>query len=158
MSMFDSMRISATGLSAERLRMDTIASNLANANTTRATDANGNYLVDANGDFVPYMRKEVLFQSSDVNNNPVMAGMGKGGDVPKMGVEPIGIVQDPSPARRVYDPTHPDSDADGYVSLPNINPVTEMIDMTTATRAYEANVTAMNASKNMALKALDLLR
>lgn len=158
MSMFDSMRISATGLSAERMRMDVVAQNLANANTTRATDANGNYLVDGEGNFVPYMRKEVLFQSSDVGSHGMMVGMGQRGAAPKQGVEPVGIVQDPSPARRVYDPSHPDADDNGYVSLPNINPVTEMVDMTTATRAYEANVTAMNASKNMALKALDLLR
>ena len=70
----------------------------------------------------------------------------------------MGIVDDASPLRAVHDPGHPQADANGYVMLPNVNPVTEMVDMMTATRAYEANVTAMNAAKNMALKALDILR
>ncbi|MCB0877445.1 MAG: flagellar basal body rod protein FlgC [Thermoleophilia bacterium] len=146
MGMFDSMHISASGLAAERLRMDVIAQNLANANSTRGPDGQ------------PYRRHEVVFRSSDV-------GAEAGGQVSERasndslhGVEPVAIVEDPSALRTVYDPSHPDADEDGYVHYPNVNPVTEMVDMMTATRAYEANVTAMNAAKNMALKALDILR
>lgn len=153
MSMFDSMHISASGLSAERLRMDTIAQNLANANTTRAG------LDPVTGKPIPFQRREVVFQAgSSAGTAGGMAGIGGGGAAPTKGVQVAGIVADPSPPRAVYDPGHPDADENGYVLLPNINPVTEMVDMITATRAYEANVTAMNAAKNMALKALDILR
>jgi flagellar basal-body rod protein FlgC len=145
MGMFDSMHISASGLSAERVRMDVIAQNLANVNTTRGPDGN------------PYRRKEVVFQSADMSQGSGVSGVG-GGGTPKLGVEVLGITEDPSPLRAVYDPSHPDANEQGYVFLPNINPVTEMVDMITATRAYEANVTSMNAAKNMALKALDILR
>lgn len=144
MGMFDSMHISASGLSAERVRMDVIAQNLANVNTTRTEDG------------TPYRRREVLFQSVDVQQSGIL-GFG-GGEIPKKGVEVIAITEDPSPLRTVFDPSHPDANEQGYIFLPNINPVTEMVDMITATRAYEANVTAMNAAKNMALKALDILR
>lgn len=145
MGMFDSMHISASGLSAERLRMDVIAQNLANVNSTRGPDGQ------------PYRRHEVVFQTADGQGSGVQ-GVSGGSEVPTRGVEVVGIVEDQSALRSVYDPSHPDADQNGYVYLPNINPVTEMIDMTTATRAYEANVTAMNAAKNMALKALDILR
>lgn len=148
MGMFDSMHISASGLAAERMRMDVIAENLANANTTRGPDGQ------------PYRRHEVVFQAVDAQSAGTSSGVGigDGAAVPTGGVEVAGIVEDPSALRQVYDPSHPDADANGYVYLPNINPVTEMVDMMTATRAYEANVTAMNAAKNMALKALDILR
>ncbi len=138
MSLFDTFRISGSGLTAERLRMDTIANNLANANTTR-TEAGG-----------PYRRQMVLFSAIEkktVTKKPI------GG-----GVKVVGIVHDASPPKLVYDPQHPDADADGYVQLPNINVVTEMVDLITATRAYEANITAINAAKSMALKALDIGR
>jgi flagellar basal-body rod protein FlgC len=144
--MFDSMHVSASGLAAERLRMDIIAQNLANANSTRGPDGQ------------PYRRHEVIFRSRDVGAAVGAEGTSVQGNDRMRGVEPIAIVEDPSPLRAVYDPQHPDSDENGYVQYPNVNPVTEMVDMTTATRAYEANVTAMNAAKNMALKALDILR
>jgi flagellar basal-body rod protein FlgC len=144
--MFDSMHISASGLAAERLRMDVIAQNLANVNTTRGPNGQ------------PYRRQEVLFESIDTGIGTGMAGVGGGDEPPKFGVHVAGVVDDPSAMRTVYDPSHPDADANGIVTLPNVNPVTEMVDMMTATRAYEANVTAMNAAKNMALKALDILR
>lgn len=148
MGMFDSMKVSASGLAAERLRMDVIAENLANVNTTRGADG------------LPYRRHEVIFQ--EIVDNAASSAYGSSGSsstsTPNGGVEVVGITEDPSPLRAVYDPAHPDSDANGYVYLPNINPVTEMVDMTTATRAYEANVTALNAAKNMAMKALDILR
>lgn len=150
MGMFDSMHISASGLSAERLRMDVIAQNLANANSTRGPDGQ------------PYRRHEVIFRATGQIQGGASAAeraAGGGADASSLqGVEPVAIVEDPSPLRAVYDPTHPDADENGYTYLPNVNPVTEMVDMMTATRAYEANVTAMNAAKNMALKALDILR
>ena len=146
MGMFDSMHISSSGLAAERLRMDVIAQNLANVNSTRGENGQ------------PYRRREVVFRSMDggvTGNQPIL---GPSATTKLHGVEPVAIVEDPSALRTVYDPSHPDSDENGYVSYPNVNPVTEMVDMMTATRAYEANVTAMNAAKNMALKSLDILK
>jgi flagellar basal-body rod protein FlgC len=148
MGLFDSMAISASGLTAERMRMDVTAENLANAQTTR-TDAGG-----------PYRRKEVVLREA--------AGQGFGGVLETAlsgpangatgGVEVAQIAQDATPARLVYDPTHPDADARGYVAMPNVNPVTEMVDLITAQRGYEANVTAMQTAKQMFTKTLDLLR
>jgi flagellar basal-body rod protein FlgC len=146
MGMFDSMHVSASGLAAERLRMDVIAQNLANANSTRGADGQ------------PYRRHEVVFRSADVGATTGGQKSGRATNDELHGVEPVAIVEDPSALRSVYDPSHPDADENGYVHYPNVNPVTEMVDMMTATRAYEANVTAMNAAKNMALKALDILR
>ena len=149
MGMFDAMHISASGLTAERLRMDVIAQNLANANSTTSLQPDGTY--------GPYRRKEVIFRAIDGagSSSGISGGSAR---LPKGGVDIMGIVDDASPLRAVHDPGHPQADANGYVMLPNVNPVTEMVDMMTATRAYEANVTAMNAAKNMALKALDILR
>jgi flagellar basal-body rod protein FlgC len=135
MTMFESLRISASGLTAERLRMDVIAENLANANTTRGADGQ------------PYRRKEVVLQQGGRSFAEVLGG-----------VEVAGIAADPAPARRVYDPGHPDADAEGYVAMPNVNSVTEMVDLITATRGYEANVQAMNAAKQMFVKTLEILR
>ena len=135
MSMFESLRISASGLTAERLRMDVVAENLANANTTRGPNGG------------PYQRKEVVLTQGGRSFADVLGG-----------VEVAGIAADPSPPRRVYDPGHPDADPQGYVSLPNVSSVTEMVDLITATRAYEANVQAMTAAKQMFTKTLDLLR
>jgi flagellar basal-body rod protein FlgC len=137
MSMFGGMRISASGMTAERLRMDVIAENLANADTTRGPDGK------------PYSRKQVVLEA---------AGSSSTFQEVLDGVHVAGIVNDPSPPRRVYDPGHPDADAQGYVSLPNVSPVTEMVDLITATRGYEANVQSMNATKSMFIKALDVLR
>jgi len=135
MSLFDSLRISASGMTAERLRMDVIAENLANANTTRGVDGQ------------PYQRKEVVLEQGGSSFEQVLDG-----------VKVAGVVADPSPPRRVYDPSHPDADQQGYVSLPNVTPVTEMVDMITASRGYEADVQAMNQAKQMFLKALEILR
>ncbi len=147
MGMFDSMHVSASGLAAERLRMDVIAQNLANANSTRGPDGQ------------PYRRHEVIFRATGAGatSGPQRVSS-EVADARMSGVEPVAIVEDPSPLQQVYQPNHPHADDNGYVTLPNVNPVTEMVDMMTATRAYEANVTAMNAAKNMALKALDILR
>ena len=135
MSLFDSLRISASGMTAERVRMDVIAENLANANTTRGVDGQ------------PYQRKEVILQEGGSSFQQALDG-----------VKVAGVVADPSPPRRVYDPSHPDADQQGFVSLPNVTPVTEMVDMITASRGYEADVQAMNQAKQMFLKALEILR
>lgn len=138
---FDTMRISASGLSAERLRMDTIASNIANATTTR-TENGG-----------PYKRKIAVFEEN--LNNELNK---KNGSTEKKlyGVKATGIVEDPSPVRKMYDPSHPDADEEGYVSMPNVNVLNEMADMMASVRTYEANVTVMNAEKSMFGKALEI--
>lgn len=139
MSLFGSFDISASGMTAERLRMDTIANNLANVNTTRT--ARGG----------PYRRQMVVFEERLVQ--ALGAGRARGA-----GVRVSRIVEDNDPPRLQYDPDHPDADDQGYVALPNINVVTEMVDMISASRAYEANVAALNAAKAMALKALEIGR
>jgi flagellar basal-body rod protein FlgC len=144
MGMFDALEISATGLTAERLRMDVTAENLANAQTTRGSGGG------------PYRRKEVVLQQAQgasFGSQLRTAMSGKPG-----GVEVAAIAEDPSAARLVYDPGHPDADARGYVAMPNVDSVTEMVDLISSSRSYEANVTAMQASKQMFSKTLDLLR
>lgn len=141
MQAFGSLRISASGLSAERLRMDTIASNIANVSTTRGENGQA------------YKRKIAVFQenlNTEINRSS--------GQVEKnlLGVKAVGIEEDSSPLRRVYDPTHPDADEEGYVEMPNVNILNEMADMISATRAYEANVSAMTAEKGMFMKALEI--
>jgi flagellar basal-body rod protein FlgC len=129
--------------------MDVTAENLANAQTTRT--ANGG----------PYRRKEVVLEStggSSFAGALAAARAGAAGGGPDGGVRVAGIVQDQSPNRLVYDPGHPDANAQGYVSMPNVNPVTEMVDLISASRSYEANVTAMQTTKQMFTKTLDLLR
>lgn len=131
-SLFSALRISASGLSAERLRMDTISSNIANANTTRGADGK------------PYIRKVAVFQE----NLDSARGFN--------GVKAVAIEEDKSPLRREYDPSHPDADADGYVTMPNVNILNEMADMIASSRAYEANVDTLNAGKSMFMKALEI--
>jgi flagellar basal-body rod protein FlgC len=135
MGMFDGLRISASGMTAERMRMDVIAENLANADTTRGPDGQ------------PYRRKEVVLEAGSPSFQDVLEG-----------VHVSGIVDDATPLKRVYDPGNPDADAQGYVSMPNVSSVTEMVDLITATRGYEADTQAMSAAKGMFLKAIDLLR
>ena len=142
MSVFSAMNISATGMSAQRTRLDVISQNIANVNTTR--DADGHV----------YKRKSVIFQektyvSFDDALINATVNLGKGVKISE-------IFEDSSEGRMVYDPSHPDADEKGYVTYPNVNTVTEMTDMIDASRSYEANVTAFNASKNMELKALDI--
>ena len=145
MSFLSSMDISASALTAERLRMDTIANNLANANTTRTPEGG------------PYRRQVAVFAVRGQAAGPFAAFLNKEMGRPA-GVRVVRIVEDPSPPRMQYDPTHPDADDEGYVALPNVHPVTEMVDLISASRAYEANVTAINAFKAMAMKALDIGR
>ena len=134
MNAFSSMRISATGLAAERLRMDTISSNMANASTTR----------NAQGEKSPYVRKIAVFQEA-LDSKKQMAG-----------VKAVGIENDKSPLRKEYNPNHPDADEDGYVTMPNVNVLNEMADMMVASRSYEANVDTFNALKSMFYKALEI--
>lgn len=148
MQLFKAMRISASALSAERLRMDTIASNIANVNTTRTIKPDG-----TNGG--TYRRKIAIFQENlDKSIDALSDSTSFNGD----GIKAVGIVDDPSPLKKVYDPTNPDAGADGYVDMPNVNILNEMVDLIAATRAYEANVTVMSAEKSMALKALEIGR
>jgi flagellar basal-body rod protein FlgC len=148
MQIFKAIRISSSGLSAERLRMDTIASNIANANTTRTVNPDG-----TKGG--PYRRKIALFQESlDSEMDKLSDDASFNGN----GIKSVGIAEDDAPFKRVYDPTHPDADAEGYVTMPNVDILNEMIDLISASRAFEANVTAMNAEKQMAMKALEIGR
>ena len=145
MGLFDAIDIAASGLTAQRLRMDVTAENLANAQTTRTPEGG------------PYRRKTVLLREAGGGFAGQLAGV-VGAANPPEGVEAAGIVPDTTPLRRVYDPGHPDADADGYVLMPNVNPVTEMVDLIDSSRAYEANVTALQTTKTAFTKTIELLR
>jgi len=145
MDLVSSMHISASGLSAHRVRMNIIAMNMANVHTTR-TAAGG-----------PYRRKVTIHEAAPFREELIRA---RSSEVTRAerGVKVTQIVETDDPVRRVYDPGHPDADQTGYVNYPNVNVVEEMVNMMTAVRAYEANVTAINAAKDMALKALEIGR
>jgi len=141
--------ISASALTAQRMRMDVISSNIANADTTR-----GSYV---NGKFEPYKRKLVVLEPTGPSFSNVLAGeMGRKGTT--QGVKVSRIQEDQTPSKLVYNPTHPDADESGYVHMPNVDVAKEMVDMIAASRAYEANVTAINATKSMFMKALEIGR
>jgi flagellar basal-body rod protein FlgC len=144
MSVINGMNISASGMSAQRLRMDIISSNIANVNTTRDEDGN------------VFRRKTVVF--SEKNSDTFDSILRSKTDTRGVGgVKVTSIIEDTETALNlVYDPSHPDADEEGYVSYPNINTVTEMTNLIDASRSYEANVTAFNATKNMALKGLEV--
>jgi len=145
MNFLDALHISSSGLTAQRLRMNLISGNLANINTTR-TQQGG-----------PYKRKDAVFAAHTDHQsfgNILKSQMtGKSSEV-----KVVGIIDDPRPPQLKYDPQHPDADKNGYVAMPNINLIEEMVNMMSATRSYEANVTAVKATKNMALKALEIGR
>jgi flagellar basal-body rod protein FlgC len=143
MNFFDAMAASSTGLSAQRLRMNLISGNLANVNTTR-TNQGG-----------PYRRKEAVFAAQPVDRafGQILARRMRHG---LSNVTITRVVEDRSPAIMKYDPRHPDADENGYVAMPNINLMEEMVNMISATRSYEANVTALQTARNMALKALEI--
>lgn len=145
MSVFTSMNISATGMTAQRLRMDTISQNLANVNTTRTDDGN------------PYRRKIVTFEEigSEHSFSSVFDRY-MDGNKTMGGVKVSSIQEDDSPFITVYDPTHPDADETGLVKMPNVNSLEEMTNLIAANRSYEANVTAFNANKGMLMKALEI--
>ena len=148
MSMFGGIDTAASGLTAERLRMDVISNIIANVNTTRTEDG------------TPFKRRYVVFEPRDTRDKSfsrILAGEMKGtSQRPGDGVRAVGIEADPSQGKLVYDPGHPDANADGYVELPNVNIVNEMVDMITASRAYEANVTVISAAKSLVNAALNI--
>lgn len=145
MSVISGMNISASGMSAQRLRMDIISSNIANVHTTR--DENGNV----------FRRKTVVFSEKNSDSFDSVLRSKTGGSSGLSGVKVTSIVEDTETAlNMVYDPSHPDANEEGYVSYPNVNTVTEMTNLIDASRSYEANITAFNATKNMALKGLEV--
>jgi flagellar basal-body rod protein FlgC len=149
--MFDSLNVSASALTAQRLRMDVISSNIANASTTRGALVNGKW--------EPYRRKMVVMEPREKAFNQVLQGeMEKQAQTKLQGVRVTGIVADQTPFNMVYDPTHPDANAEGYVRMPNVDLSKEMVDLLASSRSYEANVTAFNTGKSMMLKALELGR
>lgn len=146
MSFLTSIRTAASGLLAQRVRLDVISNNIANAQTTR-TAAGG-----------PYKRQDVVFSTIDPNpSRPDFVAALHGDHQDNTGgVRVAEIITDPTEGARVYDPTHPDADAQGFVTYPNVNPVVEMTNMLSATRSYEANLSVIDAAKRMALKALEI--
>lgn len=147
MSIFNAMNNSASALTAQRLRMDVVSSNVANAETTRAT-------VNENGEYEPYRRKMVEMAPQDKSFQSFLnKAQGTGS---ASGVEVTNIVEDEDPFKTEYNPNHPDANDEGYVELPNVDPLKEMVDLMSTTRSYEANVTSLNASKGMLMKALEI--
>jgi len=140
MDLFTAMKISSSGMSLQRTRMNVISSNLANINTTRTPEGG------------PYRRKMVVAGAAPVENN----GFSKALDESVKQVKVLQVKEDKSPPRMVYDPSHPDADERGYVAMPNVNLMEEMVDMINASRAYEANAAAVNNAKTMAARALEL--
>lgn len=145
MDFFSSMDISSSALTAERTRMNLISSNIANANSTRTAEGG------------PYKRKDAVFSATPPAGS-FKSALQKASQNSPMGVEVVQVVEDRNPPRLQYDPSHPDADPQGYVAMPNVNVVEEMADMIAATRTYEANVTAVQAAKSMALKTLEISR
>ena len=143
MNFFNALHVSSSGLTAQRLRMNVISSNLANVNSTRTKEGG------------PYIRKDIIFKAipSNYTFNQILEKQITNGI---KDVKVVGIVNDNREPILKYNPGHPDADENGYVKIPNINIVEEMVNMISATRSYEAGVTAINATKNMALKALEI--
>lgn len=139
------LSISSSAFTAQRLRMDVIAQNIANANTTKQADG------------TPYRRRVVTFTSKEPDSFSAVLSKHSSSKVGS-GVEVSGIHEDSSPLKRVYDPQHPDADEEGYINLPNVDTTKELIDMISASRSYEANVTVFNNTKSMAMKALEIGR
>jgi flagellar basal-body rod protein FlgC len=133
MSFFDILNISATGMSAQRIRMQILSANLANANTTRAYGQ------------MPYRKRDVVFKQ-------ILDGGYKGG------VKVDRVALDEKPPKMVYDPGHPDANEEGYVMYPNINPIEELVNMLEASRSYEANMTVLDTAKQLALRAIEIGR
>jgi flagellar basal-body rod protein FlgC len=163
MAFLSDFDISGYGLSAQRFRINTISSNIANANTTRTSEGG------------PYKRREVIFKANDFSSelntaiknennmlqyeNPLDDPFAQENANPSvMSVVVDKVVRDDSPFKMKYDPSHPDSNEEGYVAYPNINPVVEMADLVEATRAYQANVAAFQSAKNMATSSIDIIR
>jgi flagellar basal-body rod protein FlgC len=144
MNLLRILQVSSSGLTAQRARLQATTQNIANAHTTRTEDGDG-----------PYLRKMPVFEAREVPGNDFGGFLDLRLEAPVV----VDIVEDSRDVELVYDPGHPDADPEtGLVAMPNVNIVEEMVDMMTASRAYEANVTAMSATKNMALKALEIGR
>ncbi|WP_339321331.1 flagellar basal body rod protein FlgC [Paenibacillus sp. FSL W8-0194] len=150
MNLNSSFGISASGLTAQRLRMDVISSNIANAETTRASVVNGKA--------VPYRRKMVVLAPNESKFENMLQAQLNGEGSSARGVKVNAIQEDQTPFKPVYNPSHPDADAEGYVYMPNVDLTKEMVDLISASHAYNANVTALNASKAMIMKALEIGR
>jgi flagellar basal-body rod protein FlgC len=138
---FDSLDVSASALSAERLRMNVTSSNLANAQTTRTPEGG------------PYRRKDAVFEAK-----PFAEELASQMNAPLHQVKVADVISDPNPPKLVYQPDHPDANTEGYVAYPNINTMEEMVNLITASRTFEANVTVINTTRNMMNKALDIGR
>ncbi len=146
MAFLNSINISASGLTAEKLRMDVISRNIANVNTTRTADG------------TPYRRQVVVFQEAE-SRMPFSEYLSDASrKLIGAGVKVTGIKEDKTPFKSVYDPGHPDADEKGYVKMPNVDIMTEMVNMISSSRAYEANITGINSTKSMAMKALEIGR
>jgi len=141
MDIFSSFKVSASALKAQKIRLDTISSNLANVETTSTPEGG------------PYKKKSVYFQSKPLSFQEQMDSATKNAI---QGVEVKEILEDNDPPRKMYNPSHPDAGEDGYVDMPNISVLKEMVDMMSATRSYQANVTTIKSAKRMALKALEI--
>jgi len=146
--MFDALKIAATGMSASRQMMDVVAENIANANTTMTISGE------------PYKRKDVVVAAKDLNEDDDILTVSFDEEYEKKvaGVEVVGVKEANNGFRKVYDPTNPNADKDGYVTLPNVNVVEEMAKMIQASRMYEANTSVVESIKNMATKALELIQ
>ncbi|MFJ6412038.1 flagellar basal body rod protein FlgC [Terribacillus saccharophilus] len=149
MTIFSSLNTSASALTAQRLRMDVVSSNIANAETTRAT-------IDEDGNYVPYRRKMVSLETQETNSFSSFLERAQGSSTSSNGVRVSEVTEDESEFQMVYNPSSPDANEEGYVAMPNVDPLKEMTDLMSATRSYEANVTAMNATKGMLQKALEI--
>ena len=146
MSMFDTMEISSSGLAAQRTRMKVISSNIANANTTRTPEGG------------PYKRRDVVFGALPSEKSFAQELQSKEQDMGFRHVKVLGIVEDSRPPKLKYEPDHPDANEEGYVAMPNIDMVEEMTNMMIAKRSFEANIAAINATKQMVTQSLDIGR
>ena len=141
MDFFSALNVSASGLSAERTRVDVAASNLANAESTRGPDGK------------PYQRLDPVLTAQ-----PFESALGEQGGVAPMGVKVTSLERDQTPGQRVFMPGHPDADPQGFVTLPNVNPIHEIVNLVSASRGYEANATAIDTLKTMASRALEIAK
>jgi len=146
MSLFSALSVSSSGMAAQRLRASLLVENIANSETTRTPDGG------------PYRRKDAIFSSEQMGSAFGSELSARVGDQQLTGVRVTGISVDASPPEKRYMPGHPDADAEGYVSVPRMNPAEDMVDLMSANRSYQANVSAMSAVKDMIQKSIDLLR
>jgi flagellar basal-body rod protein FlgC len=144
MDFFSALQVSASGLAAERTRVDLAASNLANAESTRGPDGE------------PYRRRDPILSSVTFGRELSAAGLAQPASA--VGVQVSGVQEDDSPGKQVYSPGHPDADLDGFVTLPNVDPIHEVVNLVSAQRGYDANATAVETLKTMAQRALDITR